>query len=757
MLCPKCGNIIEAGQRFCTSCGADISALMAAQQTHQAAQPQQAQQPQAQPQVQQYQAQPQAQQYQAQPQAQQYQAQPQAQQYQAQPQAQQYQAQPQAQQYQAQQYQAQPQAQQQPQQYQAQPQYQQTVQQPYAPVPVKKKKSKAPLIAVGAGAAAVLVIGGGIGGFLIYQTIAADKFIKENPTKAVANSYTTFVSSRKDPGTAGLFTLLNNAKDHGTLTVKLDGKFGYDESSLEQKYVFSYDKSKNEYYIMADHLDSLMKDMNGETDNSLIEFYTNVDKLNFNYKVADGDGSYYVDVKNFRSSMDKSIYSPNNGNVLNLTDEQYENFIKSVEQFYNKFSEGYDNASEEYIDKFVEILEKHGNPEVEEETITVRDKDRNVYTITYKLDRSSLKALVKDIKTEMLEIADKQYSDDEDYMESRQSLIESLDGIIDSLDNAPEDMKIVIKNCIDKGSKEIALLEVTATNYDTAGSGHKTELSVEFDNEDELDIYAEVVVKADSTSKMTLTLTSEKDGSKTIYAAKLTSRSGSQKENRMSLELEYNDSAKTYELSYTVDGEKKTIADGKADISPSKALFTYEFPYNDHNIEVSVELTDEVQINRFDGQKDFLALTKEDIEELSSGLGSSAGNIGSGGILTSANQSKKLSDAASIDNACKTYYAGIVAGMITYEDDYSELLNTYDDLPGKGATASERKRMALEATIGGALDYNGMYDTLAYDLSEFGADAEGNIYYINDPANSSKIVVKNLSVNTTLSELYNQQ
>ena len=32
------------------------------------------------------------------------------------------------------------------------------------------------------------------------------------------------------------------------------------------------------------------------------------------------------------------------------------------------------------------------------------------------------------------------------------------------------------------------------------------------------------------------------------------------------------------------------------------------------------------------------------------------------GIINSANESQKASDAATVENACKTYYAGIVAG-----------------------------------------------------------------------------------------------
>lgn len=54
---------------------------------------------------------------------------------------------------------------------------------------------------------------------------------------------------------------------------------------------------------------------------------------------------------------------------------------------------------------------------------------------------------------------------------------------------------------------------------------------------------------------------------------------------------------------------------------------------------------------------------------------------------------------------------------------------------------------------GGALEYSGLTNLASY-LSEFGADSEGTIYYIND-ADAKNITNRSLTEKTTLGELQN--
>ena len=121
------------------------------------------------------------------------------------------------------------------------------------------------------------------------------------------------------------------------------------------------------------------------------------------------------------------------------------------------------------------------------------------------------------------------------------------------------------------------------------------------------------------------------------------------------------------------------------------------------------------------------------------------------GIINSANESQTASDAATVDNACKTYFAGIVAGSITSADKGAHETAT---LPAAGASNSAKKTAALSATIGGALDYNGTYASLNGKLGDFGVDSDGNIYSKTDAAHSSGLKTSVvLSDKTKMSEL----
>ena len=112
----------------------------------------------------------------------------------------------------------------------------------------------------------------------------------------------------------------------------------------------------------------------------------------------------------------------------------------------------------------------------------------------------------------------------------------------------------------------------------------------------------------------------------------------------------------------------------------------------------------------------------------------------------SSGTSNYTSDASSIDNALKSFYAGIMAGAITSADD--------SKYPPVGSTASARKQAASDLTIGDALEYHGL-NNLKNTLYRYGADSKGNVYTIYDSANSDKIVFY-FDSSTKLGDIYNQ-
>lgn len=116
------------------------------------------------------------------------------------------------------------------------------------------------------------------------------------------------------------------------------------------------------------------------------------------------------------------------------------------------------------------------------------------------------------------------------------------------------------------------------------------------------------------------------------------------------------------------------------------------------------------------------------------------------GIINSANESQKSSDAATVDNACKTWYAGVVAGSITQAD--------ATGAAPAGAANSARKSYALTSTVQNALEYNKTWTSLSGKLADFGCDKDGNIYSNTDAAHSTGLTHKALTGSVKMGQLY---
>ncbi|MGN1456344.1 MAG: prepilin-type N-terminal cleavage/methylation domain-containing protein [Acutalibacteraceae bacterium] len=130
------------------------------------------------------------------------------------------------------------------------------------------------------------------------------------------------------------------------------------------------------------------------------------------------------------------------------------------------------------------------------------------------------------------------------------------------------------------------------------------------------------------------------------------------------------------------------------------------------------------------------------------------------GIINNANESAGQSDAATVNNACKTFYAGIKSGTINTDStnpDGSKV--TAAAAPGE----SDAKKLAAakKATVADAQKYSGINvscDNLAYYATNAAASAAGKtigdiIYFSGDssakPANATQ-----LASNTTFAALY---
>jgi len=99
-------------------------------------------------------------------------------------------------------------------------------------------------------------------------------------------------------------------------------------------------------------------------------------------------------------------------------------------------------------------------------------------------------------------------------------------------------------------------------------------------------------------------------------------------------------------------------------------------------------------------------------------------------IVNQAGASAQATDAATIDQCCKTYYEGIKTGMINSGNFTAEL--SKDTIPSRTSGLRSKAVLAGKCTFAGALEYSGIYGDFAGKCDEFAYDAGGNIVAVID-------------------------
>ncbi|MGN1458027.1 MAG: hypothetical protein ACI4XP_08750 [Acutalibacteraceae bacterium] len=151
------------------------------------------------------------------------------------------------------------------------------------------------------------------------------------------------------------------------------------------------------------------------------------------------------------------------------------------------------------------------------------------------------------------------------------------------------------------------------------------------------------------------------------------------------------------------------------------------------------------------------------------GCGAAVEMVGAGvaipatiGIIDSATAASAMSDADAMDNACKTFYAGVRAGAINTSSTYPDGTKV-TVAAEKGASDKDKMAAAKSATVYDSLLYSGLSNTIdvsqmVYLLHDTGTDDKGDILYIGDDkikSLTSGVDYKQLSLSTALGELYN--
>lgn len=621
--------------------------------------------------------------------------------------------------------------------------------------PQKKKSFFTPKKAIISVISLLLVVGIGFGVYHLIRSKMERDYIVNNPTKSAINSYKGYIETAEESNE--FYNVIKNMKDSGSVNISAEGSAGYSGQSqdLNLSAVYSYDKSNSKYYLKVDagsllastFLGSSSLDTSG-SGNSYLELCADNKNTYLNYDVGGQTGSYYLESENFREKIGNSIFSPSNDNVLGLTEDQFNDLIEAYENIYKELSDSTQAETDidTAYDDILKKIEVNGNASVDDGTATVNGNEVSADVITYTFDYSSFKNLLTDLKEETVKYVKKYNPSGAE--EAEKSLNESFDSFIESYENGTdENFSLTIKNYLDKNSHEIVKLEISAAHF-SKNSDDSFKITGEFSKEPNPTINFDIAYNNGTSEQHGgIKLSKTDDGGKLTYTIDITSTKNEQTESVTLFSLLYDRNSKNFTLTYTDPSTRKENSfTGKAEVTDGSIKITLDNIVDTDSVKLNliiVASSDPVD-KEFKADKNILEMTKEEFETLTGGSSSSLGSV-----ISSANSSSKAADAATISNACKTYYTGVRSGTITSDD--------YDDptLPSKTATVSERKQAANYATVGDALAYSGL-DSLTNQLDQYGYDSSGEIFPKDNGKYGQDVEDSYLSEYTMLGDLYGQ-
>ena len=632
---------------------------------------------------------------------------------------------------------------------------------PEAGLSAVSPRKRFPLKPVLIAAISLTVVAAGVFGFFMIKKAIEKKYISENPTKSVINGYQTYLESCESD--SELFKLLKDSKDAGCVKVGVNGKSGSRDISGDA--TFSIDKSANKYYMAVNGGDLLgLADNSQKSKDAKAEVYSDLDKLYFNYDLSGTKGCYYIDAANFRKGITGSIFSPEKDNVLGMTSDEFNSTVDAFEKSYKDMKETIlkSDKKEEKIDNILKTIEDNANVSVGEEKTTVNGRNVNTYTVTYTLDQKAIEKLTADLKKEYLRYVDENKITIPDTDGTKKSAGESFDDIQKNiLTDKYKNIVLVIKNYLDQGSKEIVKMEATLDAGELLPGSLR--LEVDFGKNPHTDINAVLTLSTQGFEiAFTGSLKKEVSGDNVSYKMEAGLNMGvfSQK---YSASVNYHKSTKAFSAEMKDPyGNTLSSLKGTADIGSEKAEFLFEdlIKSDDTKLDLTLEISSKPVHKSFRNSKDFFGITKEEYEKLSKELSDKGAELvpklpeqtidpdcgtkedEEPDSVTNAT----VSEAASVEYACRLYYSGIKSGTINSKNFPSD-----KGLPAPDASQSERAAAARKSYVYYALSYSklsglsGKVETLKYDR-------KGRIYSQDDPA--VKPNMNQLNVFTAFAALY---
>lgn len=462
---------------------------------------------------------------------------------------------------------------------------------------------------------ALVVVALGIGIFFFVRNKLAHDNIVNNPTKYVFSSYGNYFDEAGAQDE--IYNAVKGALKTGTVKLSADASIpALGNQNLSAAVQVAYDKENKKYYLLADGsgLAPLLAATGVSSGNNKLELYTDSKRLDFDLDVLGKQAKYFVDFGKLKEQAENSIFSPDKENVLNITKEQFNEFLETFEKSYHSMVEaqGTSDAAFDY-EEFIKKFEKAGVVTVEDGSVKVGDETKSVDVITYTFDYNAISTLLKDMKEEFISMMEKSGIDKTGG--NLDDIKKSYDDMVDGFNkNANKDIKIVVKFNVEKGSSKLVKFEATADNF--ADSDAKVNsLSCVIDYITKPDMCIKFEIKGGDET-VTGRVYREIKGSKTTYGAEVNPPASSNSE-KIDVTLVFDKDAKTFTFT---SGE--TSISGTAEVKDNTLIIGYDFDLSQipnigqGNIKLSLEISSTPKMNTIDAEKNIFSITEDEFKSL---------------------------------------------------------------------------------------------------------------------------------------------
>ncbi len=486
-------------------------------------------------------------------------------------------------------------------------------------VAVKSKGASGAKKGIIIGVIALLVALLGVAAFFFIRNRMERDYLVNNPTKYVFSSYQTFFNNSNSDEN-DLFAILKDLENQGSVkfTAEQKGNGGNDGQQISSDVQFSYNIPENKYYFMMSGKNAPSQFSNPVGD-TLFEIYTDINRIDMNFDVNGKQGKYYIDSGKIREQAGNSIFSPNRDNVLNIDQEQFNDFLTQFENIYHKLSSNNDSNNEinEFYDNLLKKIEQDCKVTVEEGATTVNGNSVSVDIVTYTFGYDSILAVLKDVKEEIVTYL----TNNEDKIENSDEYIKNVEEYFDNLiseftgSSEAKSVMIVVKNYMRKDNKEIAKLEFGLNNTSSSSQSSNMQLTLEFSRDPYMNINFTV---SNGMFSVGASLHKEVSGDVTSYILSTSSNMGGSLQNQEIARLDYDDA--NNKLTLTAGGQSYSC---DAEVKDNTMTLIFDVPVDssygvksNNTISMKIEISSEPKMNTINAEKNLFDITKEEFESL---------------------------------------------------------------------------------------------------------------------------------------------